>query len=85
MKEDVRLRRPSIVATLLWAFGIVTIGLTVYCMINWSDGWAENLHDILLVLVAFSTGINAIATGALIDMHNPTYTMRHRTRRKNHE
>jgi len=31
--------------------------------------WTENLHDILLVLVAFSTGINAIATGALIDIH----------------
>jgi len=44
-------------------FGIVVIGLTVYRMINWSDGWTENLHDILLGLVAFSTGINAIATG----------------------
>ncbi len=43
---------------------IVVIGLTVYCMIKWSDGWTKNLHDILLVLVAFSTGINAIATGA---------------------
>jgi len=47
-------------------------------MINWSDGWTENLHDILLVLVAFSTGINAIATGALIDMH----TLRYKTRRR---
>jgi len=56
--------RPSIIAALLWAFEIVVIGLTVYCMINWSDGWTENLHDILLVLVAFSTGINAIAAGA---------------------
>lgn len=61
MKEEVRLGRPSIVATLLWMFEIVVIGLTVYCMINWSDGWTENLHDILLALVAFSTGINAIA------------------------
>ncbi|MCK4320839.1 hypothetical protein KAW11_04405 [Candidatus Bathyarchaeota archaeon] len=58
MKEEVRLGRPSI------AFGIVIIGLTVYCMINWPGGWTENLHDILLVLAAFSTGINAIATGA---------------------
>jgi|GEM_PF-7015893 len=56
---------------------IVVIGLTVYCMINWSGGWTENLHDILLVLVAFSTGINAIATGALIDR----YTMRYKTRK----
>jgi len=47
-------------------------------MINWSDGWTENLHDTLLVLVAFSTGINAIATGALIDMH----TLRYKTRRR---
>ena len=78
MKEEGKLRRPSIIATLLWAFGIVIIGLTVYCMINWSDGWTENLHDILLVLVAFSTGINAIATGALIDMH----TLRYKTRRR---
>jgi len=59
-------------------YAIVVIGLTVYYMINWSDGWTENLHDILLVLVAFSTGINAIATGALIDMH----TMRYRRRRE---
>jgi len=43
-------------------------------MIYWSDGWTENLHDILLVLVAFSTGINAIATGALTDMHTPRNT-----------
>jgi len=48
-------------------------------MVNWR-GWIENLHDMLLVLVAFSSGINAIATGALIDMH----TMRHKTGRKAH-
>ena len=67
--------RPSIFATSLWAFGIFIIGLTVYSMVNWR-GWTENLRDILLVFVAFSSGVNAIATGALIDMH----TMRYKTR-----
>lgn len=60
--------RPSIIATLLWAFGIVVIGFTIYSMVSW-QGWTQNIHDILLVFVAFSSGINAIATGALIDMH----------------
>ena len=78
MKEEVRLGRPSIFATLLWAFGIFIIGLTVYSMINWSGGWTENLHDVLLVFVSFSTGINAIATGALIDMHTMGYKTRKR-------
>ena len=77
--NQMKLERPSIVATLLWAFGIFIICVTVYSMVNWR-GWIENLHDMLLVLVAFSSGINAIATGALIDMH----TMRHKTGRKAH-
>ena len=72
--------RPSILATLLWAFGIFIIGLTVYSMLNWR-GWTENLHDMLLVFVAFSSGVNAIATGALIDMH----TMRYKTRKREQE
>jgi hypothetical protein len=37
-------------------------------MVSW-QGWTQNIHDTLLILVAFSSGINAIATGALIDMH----------------
>jgi hypothetical protein len=37
-------------------------------MVSW-QGWTQNIHDALLILVAFSSGINAIATGALIDMH----------------
>ena len=68
--------RPSIFATLLWAFGIFIIALTIYCMIS-LRGWTENLHDILLVFVAFSSGVNAIATGAFVDM----YTMRYRIRK----
>jgi len=76
---EIELTRPSIVATLLWAFGIFTICVTVYSMAGWR-GWIENLQDILLVLVAFSSGINAIATGVLIDMH----TMQYKTGRKAH-
>ena len=41
-------------------------------MINWR-GWTQNIHDTLLILVAFSLGINAIATGALIDIHTRTH------------
>jgi len=75
-----RLERPSIVATLLWAFGIFILGLTVCSIFNWPGDWTESLHDILLIFVAFSSGINAIATGALIDMH----TTRYKTGRKAH-
>jgi hypothetical protein len=50
------------------AFGIVIIGFSIYCMVSWY-GWTQNIHDTLLILVAFSSGVNAIATGALIDMH----------------
>jgi hypothetical protein len=60
--------RPSIIAMLLWAFGIFIIGLTVYSMLNWR-GWTKSLNDMLLVIVAFAAAVNAIATGALIDMH----------------
>jgi len=69
--------RPSILATLLWAFGIFIIGLTIYIIIS-LHGWTENPRDILLIFVAFLSGVNAIATGALIDMHS----MRYRTERK---
>ena len=57
-----------ITVTLLWAFGLVIVGLTIYTMVIW-QGWTQNVHDTLLILVAFSSGINAIATAALIDMH----------------
>jgi len=73
----IELERPSIIATLLWAFGIFIICVTVYSMINWR-GRIENLQDMLLVFVTFSGGINAIVTGTLIDMH----TMRYKTGRK---
>ena len=77
MGREMEPTRPNIIATLLWAFGIFIIGLTVYSMINWR-GWTENLRDMLLVFVAFSSGVNAIATGALIDMHTKRYKTRKR-------
>ena len=50
------------------------IGLTVYSLIFWEGGLTTlDLHDSLLIFVAFSSGINAIATGALIDMHTMRY------------
>ena len=70
--KEMESTRPSILATLLWAFGIFIVALTVYSIISLS-GWTDNLHDILLVFVAFSSGVNAIATGALIDMHTMRY------------
>jgi hypothetical protein len=66
--NEMEYTRPSLVATLLWAFGIVIIGFTIYSMVSW-QGWTQNIHDTLLIFVAFSSGVNAIATGALIDMH----------------
>jgi hypothetical protein len=37
-------------------------------MIGWR-GWTQNLNGLLLVIIAFTAAINAIATGLLIDMH----------------
>ena len=72
------LTRPSILATLLWALGVFVIGLTVYSLVFWEGGLtAMDLRDSLLIFAAFSSGVNAIATGALIDMH----TMRHKPRK----
>ena len=34
-----------------------------------SNPRTKNIHGTLLILVAFSSGVNAIVTGALIDMH----------------
>ena len=79
--SGMELTRPSIFATLLWAFGVFVVGLTVYSLIFWEGGLTTlDLHDSLLIFVAFSSGINAIATGALIDMH----TMRTKKGNKAH-
>jgi len=79
--REMGLTRPSILATLLWGFGVFVIGLTVYSLIFWEGGLTTlDLHDSLLIFAAFSSGINAIATGALIDMH----TMRYKKGNKAH-
>ena len=68
MKNKTEMPRPSILATLLWALGILLIGLTIYSTINWRV-WTEwSTQDLLLVVVSIATGINSIATGALINM-----------------
>lgn len=66
---------PSIFATLLWAFGIFIICVAIYGIVNWHE-WIENLNHTFLVFVTFSGGLNAIATGALIDMHHAYKTGR---------
>jgi hypothetical protein len=67
-ENEMEYTRPSIIATLLWAFGIVIIGFTIYCMVGW-QGWTQTIHDTPLIVVACASGVNAIATGALIDLH----------------
>jgi len=55
-KEEVK--RPSIIATLLWAFGIFIIGLTVYSMITWEGGvLSADLQGSLLIFISFSSAI----------------------------
>ena len=76
MKNDLEVERPSRFAILLWVLGILIMVVTIYAMIKW-QGWIQNLNDALLVLVAFASGINSIAIGALIDMH----TMRYKRKR----
>lgn len=68
------LTRPSVLATLLWAPGLFVIGLTVYGLVFWEGGLTTlGLRDGLLMFAAFSSGLNAIAAGALIDMHVVRY------------
>jgi len=77
LNESLEPIRPSIVAILLWILGFVLIVSTIYSMIIWR-GWLENIRDALIILTAFSSGITAIATGALIDMHTMRYKRRNR-------
>jgi CHASE2 domain-containing sensor protein len=66
---EFELRRPRLLATLLWGLGIATWALTVYGMLIW-HGWMDNFEGGLLVLVSFVCGLNAMAVGFLIDMHS---------------
>ena len=55
LTEEVKVGRPSIIATLFWAFGIFIIGLTVYSLIFWKGGATTmDVHDSLLIFAAFS-------------------------------
>ena len=77
LKEDdlgfeFELKRPSVLATLLWALGIFMVALRVYGILAWR-GWIESTEGALLVFVAFTCGLNAMATGFLIDMHSMQY------------
>jgi CHASE2 domain-containing sensor protein len=66
---EFELKRPNLLATLLWGLGIATWALTVYSMLIW-HGWMDNVEGGLLVLVSFVCGLNAMAIGFLIDMHS---------------
>ena len=88
-KEDLalefELKRPSLLATLLWGLGIATWALTVYGMLIW-HGWMDNVEGGLLVLVSFVCGLNAMAVGFLIDMHSLEFKgVRIGLRRRKHE
>jgi CHASE2 domain-containing sensor protein len=88
-KEDLalefELRRPRLLATLLWGLGIATWILTVYGMLIW-HGWMDNVEGGLLVLVSFVCGLNAMAIGFLIDMHSLEFKgVRIGLRRRKHE
>jgi hypothetical protein len=37
-------RRPSIIATMLWAFGLIIIGFTIYSMVIW-QGKADAMRE----------------------------------------
>jgi len=69
---EFELKRPRLLATLLWGLGIATWILTAYSMLTW-HGWMGNIEDGLLVLVSFVCGLNAMAIGFLIDMHTLEY------------
>jgi len=75
-KEDTalefELKRPHLLATLLWGLGIAMWAFTVYGMLVW-HGWMDNVEGGLLVLVSFVCGLNAMAIGFLIDMHSLEY------------
>ena len=77
LTEELEIRRPSAIVLLFWAIGFLLIGFAVYVMITW-HGWIGDLKEALPVFAALISGVNAITTGALIDMH----TMRYRRRKK---
>ena len=69
MNKKSEIQRTSTLGTIMWALGILIIGLTLYYMISLGTLTEWTTQDLLVTVVAFATGINSIATGALIDMH----------------
>ncbi|NWF87043.1 hypothetical protein HXY32_04460 [Candidatus Bathyarchaeota archaeon] len=84
---EFELKRPRLLATVLWGLGIATWALTVYGMLIW-HGWMDNVEGWLLVLMSFVCGLNAMAIGFLIDMHSLEFKgvrigLRRRKRKEN--
>lgn len=80
MTNGTEIPRPSITASFLWGFSIFIFGATIYSIVGWR-GWTQDLNDFLLVVVAFAAAINAIATGALIDIN----TMKRQKKGESHK
>jgi hypothetical protein len=76
LTEELEIRKPSVIVLLFWVVGFLLIGFAAYVMVTW-HGWIGDLKEALPVLAALISGVNAIATGALIDMH----TMKTKKRR----
>ncbi|MEM2816174.1 MAG: hypothetical protein QW056_02390 [Candidatus Bathyarchaeia archaeon] len=66
------LKRPSLLATLLWGLGFATWALTIYAIVAW-HGWITSVESWLLVILSFVCGLNSMAVGFLIDMHSLEY------------
>jgi hypothetical protein len=68
LQKETRIRRPNMFVILLWVPGFLLICFAVYVMATW-NGWIGDLKEALPVFAALLSGVNAIAIGALIDMH----------------
>lgn len=68
LTEELEIQRPSAIVLLFWVVGFLLIGFAAYVMVTW-HGWIGDLKEALPVFAALISGVNAIAIGALIDMH----------------
>lgn len=66
------LKRPSLLATLLWGLGISIWVIMAYAMIKQLI-WVSSVEDLLLVFVGVVCGLNSMSVGFLIDMHSLEY------------
>jgi len=76
LKGEVKLRRPNVVTVFLWIMRVVILVMTAYVVVTWQG--PVTMRDHLLLVLAASSSVTQIATGALIDMH----TMRYKTRKR---